>query len=427
MRLTGRGWGAIGIGVIAGVLAYPLGRRELLVVAGAAILLPAVGWVVARVRRPRFEVVRAFAPPVAAAGAPVLVTLRIRNAAAGASTALVWNDALPWDEEDAAPRALGPIPAGGPAARVHVAGYELHPHRRGVYAIGPLVVENRDPFGMAASVAALGQQDRLVVVPEIAELPSGGPALADGEGAAQLVQRRISGNDDDLTTREYRSGDALRRVHWRASARHGELMVRQEEHRSHPDARIVVDTRLGGYPDALADTGETWDASSSSDSFEWVVRMTASLGMHLEANGFQVTVEETAGAQIEPLGERWEGGRRAEGFLTSLAGVRLLERPESDLAASVSETVGPVFAVVGDPEDATVEWLVRRRRGAELAIVFAVQARPGVVEHLTDAGWICVPVDPVDAPDAAWRAVASGGYAPDAAFRAGQEAAHGSH
>src|SRR5690606_18569135 len=127
--------------------------------------------------------------------------------------------------------------------------------RRGLYAIGPFVVEHEDPFGMAVSTIALGDPDRLVVIPALTDLSEGGPSLADGDGAAQLVQRKPAGNDDDLSTREYRPGDALRRVHWRASARHGELMVRQEEHRSLPDARIIVDTRRRGYPDATTDHG----------------------------------------------------------------------------------------------------------------------------------------------------------------------------
>ena len=406
MRLTRRGWVTLALGIVITALAYPLGRQELLVVGVAGILLPLVGRLIARLRRPRFEVLRVFSPPVVSAGGAVHVGVRIRNAGASTSTQLVWNDAIPWPA-DAAPHPLAPIPATTTAARVVTADYELRPPRRGVYAIGPLVVENHDPFGMAASVAALGVQDRLVVIPAVGVLSTGGPVLADGEGAAQLVQRRATGNDDDLTTREYRPGDALRRVHWRASARHGELMVRQEEHRSHPDARLVIDTRLGGYPDAHPDAGETWDASHASEAFEWVIRMTASLGMHLEANGFQVSIEETAAPQIDQLGEIWEGGRRAEAFLTSLAAVRLLDRPAAELAQAAPDTAGPLFAMMADPEDATLDWMLRRRRGADLAVAFTVGARDEALERLADAGWTVVPVTSAAAPGDAWRAISA--------------------
>ncbi|MEJ1229582.1 MAG: DUF58 domain-containing protein [Galbitalea sp.] len=84
-------------------------------------------------------------------------------------------------------------------------------------------------------------------------------------------------------TREYRTGDALRRVHWRASARHGELMVRQEEQRSYPEARIILDTRTDGYGGTISsfefhDSGFTW--------FEWAITMVASIGVHLHPLGF---------------------------------------------------------------------------------------------------------------------------------------------
>lgn len=406
LRPSARGVGTALAGILAFVFAYSAGRREALVVAAAAFLLVGTGLLIARIRRPRFEVVRLFSPPVVSAGAPVQVSLRIRNLAAGASPQLLWNDAIPWPESFAAQELL-PIGGGTSQRRVVTVGYELFPPRRGLYEIGPLVVEHEDPYGMSRGTLALGGADRLVVVPAIVDLPTGGPNLADGEGSAQLVQRRVTGNDDDLTTREYRSGDALRRVHWRASARRGQLMVRQEEHRSHPDARIVLDTRLAGYPDADIDASDSWHPTSSSDAFEWAVRMLASLGVHLDSAGFSVAVEETAKPQIDALGERWDGSRR-EGFLTSLAGVSLVDDgPERLQRAGVVDAPGPIFAVLGDPEGLTMDWLIRHRRAGDVAVAFLVDPRPAALDRLNGAGWLCVPVHPWDDPAAAWKAAST--------------------
>ncbi|MEP6844040.1 MAG: DUF58 domain-containing protein [Pseudolysinimonas sp.] len=411
LRPSVRGVGTLIVALLAFVVGYSGGRHEALVVAGAAVLLVLGGLLVTRIRRPRLDVVRLFSPPVVSAGTSVQVTLRIQNKGAGPSPHLVWNDAIPWQEK-AEPNELLPIGGSQSQRRLITAHYELHPPRRGVYQIGPLVIEHEDPFGMARSTIAVGQPDRLVVVPAIVDLPAGGPTLADGEGTANLVQRRVTGNDDDLTTREYRSGDALRRIHWRASARRGELMVRQEEHRSHPDAHILLDTRLAGYPDAVVDDSDVWHPTSTSDAFEWTVRMLASLGVHLDSSGFQVTVEETATPQIDQLGERWDGSRR-EGFLTSLAGVALVDAgPERLQRAVVADTAGPIFAVLGDPEDVTLDWLIRRRRAGDAAIAFLVDPRPRAVQRLSDAGWLCVPVRTWDQPASAWKAASSeAGYA----------------
>ena len=409
LRLTWRAGTSIALGVLAVFVGYGTGRREYFVAACLAILLPLVGMAFVRLRRPKLEVSRLFSPPVVAVGGVVQVTVRVTNVGASPSTPLAWDDALPW-YEPIATREIGPIGLG--RRRPYITSYDLHPPRRGLYAIGPFVAEHEDPFGMATATIAVGKPERLVVVPAVSSLTEGGPNLIDGEGEAHLVQRKVAGNDDDLTTREYRIGDALRRVHWRASARHGELMVRQEEHRSHPDARILVDTRRRGYPDAFSDTGMSWSAEWASEAFEWVVRMTASLGLHLELAGFRVAVEETARPQIEPIGDRWEG-RRAEGFLTSLAGVQLLDRTVEELAAlPPSEGAGPVFAILGDPEEATVDWLIRRRSRGEAGYAFLVNARPAVLERLRDAGWNCVVSNDLDDPADAWRGAADQtGYA----------------
>lgn len=404
VAITWRAVMAILIGVLAFVFAYLFGRVEHLVVGCLGLLLPIAGLVYVRLRRPKFEIVRLFSPPVVAVGGVAQVSVRVTNTAATASTPVSWEDSVVWFEPHV-DRELASIPPG--RAHTRVATYDLHPPRRGLYAVGPFIAEHEDPFGMATSTVAVGAPDRLIVVPPVSSLTDGGPTLTDGEGEAQLVQRRVTGNDDDLTTREYRPGDALRRVHWRASARHGDLMVRQEEHRSHPDARILVDTRRRGYPDAVVDTGFSWGADWASESFEWVVRMLASLGLHLEQAGFRVQIEETAYPQVEAFGDAREA-RRAEGFLTSLAGVQLLDRALDDYPMP-AEGTGPVFAILGDPEDSTVDWLLTRRKAGDAGYAFLVEPRPGVAQRLQDAGWTCVEVRSFHDPADAWRAAATAG------------------
>jgi hypothetical protein len=169
----------------------------------------------------------------------------------------------------------------------------------------------------------------------------------------------------------------------------------------------VLDTRLAGYPDAVVDDSDVWHPTSTSDAFEWGVRMLASLGVHLDSGGFSVAVEETAKSQIDQLGERWDGSRR-EGFLTSLAGVTLVDvGPERLQRAGVVDSPGPIFAVLGDPEDLTLDWLIRHRRAGDVAIAFLVEPRSAVVDRLNGAGWLCVPVHPWDDPAAAWKAASS--------------------
>lgn len=414
LRTTVRGTGALVVGVVAVIAAYSGGWREALVLGVAALLLPAVGLVFGRLSRPRLEVVRVFSPPVAQAGTSVRVSMAVRNLLPRATVPGLATDALPWGERVEPQRmpALAAAASGAIAGRPRsaVVHYDLHPQRRGLYPVGPLALEQSDPFGMVRSVTTQGGQDILVVVPPVAALPSGSLSTAEAEGEALLVQRRSSGNEDDLSTREYRAGDALRRVHWRASARHGELMVRQEERRSFPKARLLLDTRRDGYRDARWDAERDEDAGGvESEAFEWAVTMFGSLGVHFHQRGFRVALEESARAQVVPFGERWEDGRRDEGFLTSLAGIRLADPAIGEHPRAAAAAAGPVFAVGGTPSAATLAWLRRQRGAGELAVAFLCTGNPtaqdaAAAAELRGAGWIVVESSPEEQPEDAWGA-----------------------
>ena len=91
LRLTVRGWATLVAGVVVFVLAYTLGRRELLVVACLALLLSLGGLLITRLRRPKLDVIRLFSPPVVAAGSSAQVTLRVYNAGSVTTPTLRWS------------------------------------------------------------------------------------------------------------------------------------------------------------------------------------------------------------------------------------------------------------------------------------------------------------------------------------------------
>lgn len=84
----------------------------------------------------------------------------------------------------------------------------------------------------------------------------------------------------------------MRRVHWSATARRGELMVRQEETAATPRATLVLDQRESCYDHGFLSPfwAETPDDSSpaSSETFEWAVSAVMSVGTHLLERGFAV-------------------------------------------------------------------------------------------------------------------------------------------
>lgn len=386
---------------------------QLLYVACLLLALPAIALLIVWLRRPRLTARRQFSPRVIQAGSVTTVSILASNASPGRTLRARWWDRLPWhpgqtpDGHLPALQARGPRFARGNTATVR---YDLAPPRRGIFPVGPLSVEVSDAFGLATSRAVVGEPEQLTVTPEVVPLADTGLSIPAGDGESRLVQRRATGDDDDAMTREYRDGDAMRRVHWRASARFGDLMVRQEEQRSFPEARIVIDTTRAGYRDV--ENGE-------SDAFEWVVRMLASVAVHLRRTGFLVTIEETGPSQLDAIGR---GRRRTWGdeeFLGRLASVHLVY--ESPKVSSARGSSGPVFAIMGTPTPETVEWMLAHRRAGELAVAFMVRSSTAVDridrefgvaapssaldERLADAGWLVVPVRSDDDHAAAWQAV----------------------
>lgn len=405
--LTRRGTVFVVVGVVEIIAAYAAGRSELLYVGALAILLPVIAVLFVRLRRVTLTATRTFAPSIVAVGQPVVVELRVTNTAPVATSELRWRDGKPWE---AGGERTGLIPALAPrrtrtitAANHTVVRYELTPPRRGVFTIGPMRIELSDPFGLALGEITIGGTDPLLVTPRLAALPDTGMAILASDGQSMLVRRAIGG-EDDLSTREYRRGDALRRVHWRATARHGELMVRQEEPRSHAEARVILDTRRGGYLDTLPLRSPD---DSESQSFELALSLAASLALHLSRGGFDVEFVETASAQLEPV-------QPVEFFLDSLATAELSGESgavagDSPLSASArpDRAHGSVFAVLADADNATLDRLAAQRPSFDLAVAFIVTLRDTrSVTRLRDAGWTCVPMRVDDSVEGAWRAVA---------------------
>lgn len=409
VRPTGRGL-AIGIvGVVTIILAYACGRTELLLIGWLEILLVTTAVLFVWLRRVRMTVTRSFPSPTSIAGHATAVTLEFRNLSRYASAEARWKETLPWPPFATPLERLRSLPAVGSTwdESVAVLRYEIVPPRRGLFDIGPLLIELSDPFGLARSEVAVGGTERIAVIPDVEKLSLGGVTAVADEGSARAQRFRALGGDDDVTTRSYRSGDALRRVHWRASAHRGELMVREEEQRSHAEARVVLDTTRTGFADFLPLPGPH---ESQSERFEWALRIAATFALHLEQRGFLVQVVETGPRQ---LGQP----EHVEGFLESVAAVTLSPYPAPRSRterqdARPYQSLGVVFAVVADADDATIETLTAQRRGFEIAVALIVPGTGGgdssdaVIARLDTAGWRCVAAPPADSVAPLWSAIA---------------------
>ena len=289
--LTPRGWGLVLAGAAALLIAQVMGRRDVLVLALFLLALPLLSAVALRLVKPVFDVERSFSSPAAETGVPVTVVLSLRTPRPVRESATM-REGLPLRFGDS-PLFRFPASFPGPDGTSSYE-YQLRSTRRGLFPIGPVTAEFSDLFGLSRRRQILGAVDSLVVSPAPQALPRtllGGPRGTEGSVSNP---RRGSPSEDDVSTREYRAGDPMRRVHWAATARHGELMVRQEEPVTSPGATLLLDARegchAGGAGSSLWLEPADGNGLSTSETFEWAVTAAVSVAGHLVENGYSLHV-----------------------------------------------------------------------------------------------------------------------------------------
>jgi uncharacterized protein (DUF58 family) len=138
--------------------------------------------------------------------------------------------------------------------------------RRGHFRIEPLQIRTGDPFGFFEASASVGQGITLVVYPRIDALPMWRLPPANIEGAHAQPERTLQTTPLATTVRPYAPGDSMNRIHWRTTARTGEIQVKEFDLEQTADAWIFMDL------DA-ANEGGTGDDSTT----EVAVRAAASI------------------------------------------------------------------------------------------------------------------------------------------------------
>lgn len=272
VRPTARGLALLGTGAAAGLTGV-LGGVRLLTQAGGLLVLVvvvSVAWLALEAtqqERGSLRLTRRVTPHPVTVGSTATVGVELTSSSASRRL-----DRLQVAER-ASRELSGPRPL---RARIHRAPdrlsltYPIEPARRGRWTVGPLEIQRRDLFGTAGWRGPLGDPMLVAVRPAVT------PLSMTGTSTSTDVDRAASGSRtpaaDDSSLRGYRAGDDLRRVHWRSSARRGELVVRQDEHAGRRPASVLLDL-------AVEDLATEWSISAA-----------ASVALALLASGHQVRI-----------------------------------------------------------------------------------------------------------------------------------------
>ncbi len=256
--LTRRGWSLAGAALGLAVAGRLLGTVELWILTTGIVLLLATSAIWARSRRYELVARRAVRPARLHVGGDGRVDLTLANNSDRATPLLTVTDVFD-DGHRAARFVLPPMPSGETAQ----AAYRLPTNRRGRFRIGPLAVSASDPFGFARRTWTLSTMTDVLVCPRVHDILA--PRQAGGRlvASVETVHARAQAADGEefLTLREYEVGDDLRRVHWRSTARVGDLMIRQDEAQWRARAVVLLDTRPAAHDAASFETAVEATAS----------------------------------------------------------------------------------------------------------------------------------------------------------------------
>lgn len=304
LRPTRRAWGLAAAGVLLFVAAFLFGRGEFVALGAFLLALPLGTLALRALFKPRLEIDRQIFPHTIAVGDRMRVISEVRNRSIVALEPATYVDLTP----GAAVASIGGVlPAIGSRLRRDErkrrrrVAYTLTTMRRGVHDIGPLYLENVDGLGLTRRVMRVGEPQRVEVWPRVHEI-STLDVPATRQGGDVEAGRAAAGDSDDVLTREYRRGDAWRRVHWRSTARTGDLRVRQEEHHAEVSSLIILDTTRSPVDEApvgpvtifdIIDAPAELPGAKVDPVFEHAVSVAASVAWRLHELGYETELYET--------------------------------------------------------------------------------------------------------------------------------------
>lgn len=375
-------WGALALAGAGVSLYFQLGALALCFYAVALLL--GLSWAMAGLWLRPLEVHRELADSVLERGETARVFIRVRNRA---PYPVLWT----YVEETTPPAAL----VQGNTRRVlflmpgqsFSLYYAIHLPGRGCHRLGPLLFESGDVFGLFRKCWIDGQADYVTVLPNYRIIEEF--AVGRHRRLADLAAERSIFEDPTRLrgVREYRRGDALKRIHWRATAHSGRLCSKVYEPVLEAGATVALDFRREAWPTPPGD-------SEKQPPEETAVEIACTIARYLSDGGWKVGLVSNG---RDPLGLPGIATAQAREAL-SLSGAQLSAReaPRDDRIeplhvraatgsehfALLRESLGRLALSDGLPiEDAILETLAHIDR-QQVLVVLTGEVGEGLVSGL---------------------------------------------
>lgn len=148
---------------------------------------------------------------------------------------------------------------------------------RGYYQIGPLLLETGDVFGLHRRFRVATEPHFAMVLPKVRPLEGYNLASRRPIGEIRVVHRLFEDPTRLAGIRPYQPGDPLNRIHWRATARTGQL-----------HSRIYENSRVAGATFLLDFHGQSYRGPGAANSAELAIVTVASLANAVLLMGQQI-------------------------------------------------------------------------------------------------------------------------------------------
>ncbi|MFJ5107727.1 MULTISPECIES: DUF58 domain-containing protein [unclassified Glutamicibacter] len=389
---TVRGWCTAGAGGLLVFVAYLLGRHEMMALGLALVALALANWGLALRLRGRTIIHRELLSAVPSVGE----VSKFRLSCAERS---IIQEQLPEDF--------------GPGPRFQAPGsieYELVFRTRGIHLVGPAQQIVVDPLGLIQGMVRTGASLQIPVRSQLHRLDRFAPLGERTLTGDAKFSRSTTTDYYDVATRDYQQGDSVRQVHWKASARHGKLMVRQENHVATAQALLVLDTSFEHWNHSGSDLRISLpqahaEALTSSRRFENALSLASSIGLRYATSGYQLAFRDLTGAS---LAQRDPQSVSELGALNSFedfhAATSDLALANGTVEANGSEILGntlrkellvfreePVIMILGEltaPQAAWLATLSRTVRNVEVFLLVSHPERHGQIQlELARTSW----------------------------------------
>jgi uncharacterized protein (DUF58 family) len=217
--------------------------------------------------------------------------------------------------------------------------------RRGHFRIEPLQIRTGDPFGFFESSASVGSGINVTVYPRLETIPMWRLPASNLDGSHAMRVRTLQSTPLATTVRPWAPGDAFNRIHWKSTARHDEIQVKEFDLEQTADAWIILDLERA-----------VQRGSGDESTVEVAVRAAAAVADKalVENRAVGMTINAHRLAQLQPD----RGGRQHLKIMQLLAAV------EGDGATPLSE--------------ALVASVARIRRGLTAVVITASTDREWV-------------------------------------------------